>query len=187
VIVHGLTVAHRFRIQVTKFHRENELQLEIGTQQVSPDFHLQCLHAGKIFNILFELDRGTEPLDSQAATSVRRKIESYDAYQDHVLQIWRRGGRVGTRPGFRVAFLTESIERAYHVLSLAAASSVNPDRRLILAAASESFLAESDAMRSPTFLDHRGHWRSLVDPHPTAQALRAPVRLAPFLRDSLPI
>jgi len=32
-------------------------------------------------------------------------------------------------------------------------------------------------MRSPIFLDHRGHWQALVDDHPTAVFRKSPVRL----------
>ena len=37
LIVHTLTCAHTHRVQVSSFHRENELLLETGTHRVAPD------------------------------------------------------------------------------------------------------------------------------------------------------
>jgi len=87
LIVHTLAAAHTARIVITGFHGENELALEIGPHRVCPDCHVQLAAGGKTFNILFELDRSTEPLDSAASTSIRTKLLAYEAYQDYVLGI----------------------------------------------------------------------------------------------------
>jgi hypothetical protein len=185
VIVHALVAAHTFRTRVTKFHRENELVLETGAHRVSPDCHLQFFTAGRLFNVLVELDRSTESLDSSAATSIRSKLLAYEAYQDFVWTDWKQHGERGPRPYFRVAFLTASQERAHHILAVARECAHNKDRRLCYAATLDSFLAESDALRAPLFLDHHGHWQALANVHPTARFLRTPVRIAPLVQSSL--
>ena len=53
----------------------------------------------------------------------------------------------------------------------------NRDRRLCNAATQDEFLAESDPVRSPLFLDHFGCWQALVNPHPTSRFNREPVRI----------
>lgn len=185
VIVHTLVAGHNFRIGLTKFHRENELVLETGIHRVSPDCHLQFFTAGRLFNVLLELDRSTESLDSAAATSIRSKLLAYEAYQDFVWTDWKQQGERGPRPYFRVAFLTASQERAHHILALARECARNKDRRLCYASTRDSFLADPDALRAPVFLDHHGHWQALVNVHPTSQFLRAPVRIDPLVQSSL--
>jgi len=51
------------------------------------------------------------------------------------------------------------------------------NRRLCYAATVQDFLAEPDAVRAPIFLDHCGHWQSLIAVHPTALLSRPPVSL----------
>lgn len=177
VIVHTLVEAFRHRVAVTKFHRENALTLEVGSHAQQPDFHVQFWQAGRMFNVLFELDRGTESVDSAADQSIRQKILGYEAYQDMVWQDWKRGGERGPRPYFKVAFLTPTATRAYHILALAQRLARNPDRRLCYAAAQDEYLAATDAARQPLFVDHRGHWQALVSLHPSAPFTRTPVRL----------
>jgi hypothetical protein len=184
-IVQTLTTAHARRMKVTGFHRESELVLEVGTHRTSPDCHVQFTTAGRTFNILFELDRSTEPLDSTAASSIRGKLLAYEAYQDYVLALWKRDGESYPRPAFRVAFLTTTTERLHHILALAKACAGNANRRLCYGATLDSYLGESDAVRAPLFLDHQGRWQALVNIHPSAAFLRAPVRIAPFSPSSL--
>ena len=81
----------------------------------------------------------------------------------------------------RVVFLTRSVERAYHILSLAAATTRNRTRRLVYAATHESFVTEPQPLHAPMFLDHFGAWQALVDLHPTAAFRKAPVRLTPAM------
>jgi len=187
VIVHSLVSAHTHQIQLTKFHRENELVLEVGQHRTSPDCHLQFSASGRMFNILIELDRSTESLDSAAVNCIRRKLVAYEAYQDYAWSLWKQGGARGPRPYFRVAFLTTTVERAYHVLALARDCARNPDRRLCYAATLDSYLAESDAVRIPFFLDHHGCWQALVNLHPSSEFARARVRIPPFVQPTLPL
>lgn len=184
-IVHTQVTAHSHRIRVNQFHRENELLLEVGTHRVAPDCHWQLSAVGRVFNVLVELDRGTESLDGHAATSLRTKLLAYEAYQDHVLRLWQQGNCRGDRPAFRVVFLTRSAERALHILALARECARNPDRRLGYAATLDGFLAETDALRQPICLDHHGRWQALVNPYPSAVYQRAPVRIAPFVQPAL--
>jgi hypothetical protein len=177
VIVHTLVAAHERRVQITNFHRENALTLEVGQFSQQPDFHAQLCTGGKTFNVLFEIDRSTESVDSFFEQSIRQKLLGYEAYQDMVWQQWKDGGKSGPRPYFRLAFLTVSISRAYHILTLAHNLARNPRRRLCYAATHDSYLASSDAVREPLFLDHHGRWQALVNLHPTSHFLREPVPL----------
>ena len=82
-------------------------------------------------------------------------------------------GKTWERPQFRVVFLTSrraGIERAYHILALAAETSRNSTRRLVYAATHDCYLTDDPGvpgLHSPIFLDHHGDWQSLVDLHPT--------------------
>mgnify|MGYP001603767784 FL=1 len=177
VIIHTLVAAKLHRVQVPKFHRENELTLSVGQFVQQPDCHFQFVVSGKTFNVLFEVDRSTESVNSSAEQSVRQKILGYEAYQDMVIEQWKESGRQWMRPLFRVAFLTLSVERAYHILRLAGSLSRNPTRLLCYATTYDEFLGSSDAVREPLFLDHAGAWQSLVNLHPSSRFLREPVRL----------
>lgn len=185
VLVHLFAAAHVSRVRVANFHRENELILEVGAHRVVPDCHVQLEASRRIFNLLLELDRGTESVESTAANSIRTKLLAYEAYQDHVWNIWKRGGERGPRPYFRVIFLTPSSERAYHILAHAKTCARNPDRRLCYAASRDEFLASHIPLQAPLFLDHLGTWQSLVNLHPSAPFGRAPVRIAPLVQPPL--
>ena len=87
------------------------------------------------------------------------------------------GGKTWERPRFRVVFLTQSVERAYHILAFAAETTQNRTRRLVYAATQESYLTDDNPLHSPIFLDHQGDWQSLVDLHPSATYRKTPVRL----------
>jgi len=187
LIVHTYTTAHAWRLRITGFHRENELVLETGTHRVSPDCHVQLSTAGRTYNVLFELDRSTEPLDSTATSSIRTKILAYEAYQNYVWGIWKRGGGREQRPYFRVAFVTTTADRAHHILGLAQDCARNRDRKLCYATTIDQFLAEPDALRSPLFLDHYGNWQALVNEHPSARFIRSPVRINPRVQPVLPL
>jgi hypothetical protein len=187
VIVQVHVAAYTGRTSLTGFHRENELVLETGSYRVSPDCHVQVSTGGRLFNVLFELDRSTEPLDSSATSSIRTKLLAYEAYQDYVLGIWKSGTRQEPRPYFRVAFLTMTVERAHHILGLAYDCARNRDRKLCYAASCDEVLAKHDALREPMFLDHHGNWRALVDLHPSAGFVRSPVRINPRVQHPLPL
>jgi len=185
VIAHTLASAHTCGITVTGFHRENELSLTVGEHSVFPDCHVQFTTGGRTFNVLVELDLGTESVDSPAMNSIRAKLLAYEAYQDHLWGIWKSQGKAGPRPYFRVVFFTETIDRAYHILHLAKECVKNSDRKLCYAATRETFLAEEKAVMEPLFLDHRGHWQALVNPHPSSRFERSPVRIVPLNQRSL--
>lgn len=183
LIVHTLVAAHQFRLEVTSFHRENEILIPAGDRSRSPDCHFQLGAGGKVFNVLFELDNSTEPIDSLAHQSIKNKVLTYEAFQDAVAaQAKQHRQRV---PRFRVAFLTKTVERGHHILALARQLARNHDRCLCYAASQSEYLAEPDALRQPLFLDHDGRWHSLVQPHPGAAFTKSPVRLAPAIQPGL--
>ena len=181
VIVHTLVSCHAARVQILQYHGDGQLTLEVGEYRQQPDCHFQLEHGGQVFNLLFEIDNATEPLDSHREQSIRTKILGYESYQDWVLRVWREHGRQGPRPSFRVIFLTRGVNRANHMLWLARQCARNKDRRLIYAATQDAYLSTPDAVRDALFNDHHGYWRALCDIHPSSALLREPVRLSPPL------
>jgi len=177
VIVEILRATHARRVTIEGFYRENALVFQAGDFQVQPDCFVRLLASGKAFNLAFELDNSTASLDSHAPNSIRQKLTVYDAYQEQVLSEWRRNGKQWERPRFRVVFLTPTMQRAHHILALAGALTLHPTRRLVYAAAFDSFVRDSDSLMAPIFLDHQGHWQALVDLHPTSSFRKEPVRL----------
>lgn len=177
VIVEALRACHGRRVGIERFNRENELAFRVGTHQVQPDCFFRLACGGRVFNLAFEIDNGTASVDSFAANGIRQKLTVYHAYQDQVLSRWLTAGKKWERPRFRVVFLTQSAARAYHILSLAEEITRNKARRLVYAATHADFVTDSDPLMAPIFLDHFGHWHSLVDLHPTAAQQRDPVRL----------
>ena len=182
IIVHTLSVAHTARVRVAKFHGDGAIVLTAGEYRQQPDCHFQFEHSGKVFNVLYEIDNATEPLDSPRESSIRTKLLGYEAYQDWVLQAWRESSPPRTqRPCFRVVFLTRGSERASHILWLARQCARNPCRGLCYATTQEAYLSEAQAVTSPCINDHHGGWHSLVNLHPSSRFLREPVRLSPPL------
>jgi len=177
VIVETVRACHARCVTIERFVRENELTFLAGDSQVQPDCFFRLTTCGKPFNIAFEIDCSTESIDSYAASSIRHKLSVYASYQELVLSQWLAGGKAWERPRFRVVFLTQSVERAYHILSCAAETTQNNSRRLVYAAMHKSYVTEPDRLHAPIFLDHFGDWQSLVDLHPTAPYQREPVRL----------
>lgn len=177
-IVHVLASASQSRVRIDRFHGDGRLTLEIGEYRQQPDCHFQLAFAGKTFNLLFEIDNSTEPLDSRREHAIRTKILGYESYQDWVLQLWKNTGRYGARPAFRVVFLTHGVNRANHILWLAQSLAQNKARRLVLSSTFDQFLGCADALSSPLFNDHFGHWQAIVNLQPTsAFNQRPPVRL----------
>ena len=181
VVVHTLVAAQEAHVRVAQVHGDGHLKLKVGEYHQEPDCHVQLECGGKLFNVLFEIDNATEPLDSPREHSIKTKLLGYEAYQDWVLRIWREQGSRGPRPNFRVVFLTLSSERANHILWLAQKCARNPDRRLCYAGTQDAYLSESRAVTAAILNDHHGHWQSLVDLQPSAPVIRAPVRLTPPL------
>lgn len=177
VIVDTVRACHAGRVTIIYLFRENELTITAGEAQVQPDFFIRMRHGGKPFNVAFEVDQSQESVDSPARNSIRQKIETYDACQGSLLTAWFASGRAWETPRFRVAFLTRSVERAYHILALANQIAARPERRLIYAATQDTYLGSPDPIRSPIFLDHLGVSQALVNLHPSARARNTPVRL----------
>ena len=180
VIVAVVCAAHASRVVIERFIRENELTFAVGESRVQPDCFFRLRASGRAFNLAFEIDNSTEPIDSNAVNSLRSKVTVYHAYQQQVLSQWTAAGKTWERPRLRVVFLTRSSTRAYHILSLAAETTTNKSRRLVYAATHPGFLSEPEPLHAPIFLDHFGGWQSLVDLHPTASYRKGPVRLGRF-------
>lgn len=174
---HAACAAHR--VCVMAFRREDEITLDGGGFAASPDHFLQLKNSGMTFNLFLEVDRGTEPVESEGFNSVRRKLAAYEVYQDAALAQWDFR--------FRVAFLTTSIERVHTILRSALRLAKNRDRLVCYAAPMNSYLAETDPLRTPLFLDHHGRWQALVDIHPTAQFLKTSIRLHAGVTAELPL
>ncbi|MEX1027005.1 MAG: replication-relaxation family protein [Candidatus Paceibacterota bacterium] len=177
VIVHCLVGCHRRNVRVLRALGDGRLTLQVGEYRQQPDFHLQLGYAGRTFNLVFEIDNATEPLDSHREQSIRTKILGYETYQDWVLRLWNESGEEGPRPSFRVAFLTTSAERANHILWLARELARNKDRRLVYASTQDAFLGEPLAVTQPILNDHHGHWQPLVNAQPSSRFLREPIYL----------
>jgi hypothetical protein len=178
VIVHTLVTAHRSRARVSQYFRENELQISGSPQFQSPDAYFQLRASGRTFNLMFELDNSTEPLESDASSAIIKKVQSYEAHQDSTLRWWLgRGTPRRINPRFRVVFLTKTAERAEHIAALAAEATANKDRRLCYAATQDSFLADPMGLTSPIFIDHHGAWQPLANLHASSHTKRTPIRL----------
>jgi len=181
VIVHTLVSCHASRVQMLQYHGDGQLTLEVGEYRQQPDCHFQLEHGGQMFNLLFEIDNATEPIDSLREQSIRTKLLGYESYQDWVLRGWREHGRHGPRPAFRVVFLTRGVNRANHMLWFARQCARNKDRRLVYAATQDAYLAAQTAVTEPLFNDHHGGWQALCDVHPSSAFVRQPIRLSPPL------
>ncbi|MBI2806039.1 MAG: hypothetical protein HYX68_13750 [Planctomycetes bacterium] len=166
------------RVTIERFIRENELAFTAGDKQVQPDCFFRLAAARRLFNLAFEIDNSMASVDANATNSIRQKLTTYERYQEMLLSQWLAAGKKWERPRFRVVFLTQSISRAYHILALASEIARTPSRRLVYAAPLDTFVTDSDPLFASLFLDHAGNWQSLVNLHPTAPCLKAPVRLA---------
>lgn len=178
IIVHTLVACDEAHVHVVKYHGDGLLTLQVGEYKQQPDCHFQFAHGDRHFNVLFEVDNATEPIDSHREHSIRTKVLGYEAYQDWVWENWKRHGRQGPRPYFRVVFLTRGSERAGHILWFAGRCARNRDRRLCYAATQDAYLGEPRAVTAAIFNDHRGDWQSLVNLHPSSKVLRTPIRLS---------
>lgn len=185
VIVAVVRAAHTRRVTIERFDRENDLTFAVGERQVQPDCFFRLVSAGRPFNLAFEVDESTESIDSHAVSSIRSKLGVYLEYQERVLAQWLASGRTWERPRLRIVFLTRSVARAYHILAHAAQITRNRSRRLVYAATHEVFLADSEPLHAPIFLDHRGEWQALVELHPTSRFRKELVRLTEIVESRL--
>jgi hypothetical protein len=176
LIAQTVVDCHRQRTKIEEFRRENELEITGGSRVQYPDCFFRLARSGRQFNFMFELDNGTEPVDSSQPHSIREKILTYEAHQDYVLRLFASQSK-GANPRFRVVFLTRTAERAENILALAAQLAANRDRLLCYAAPLDDYVAEADVLQRDIFLDHHGNWQRLVNLHPTSCIQRTPVRL----------
>lgn len=153
-IVHTVVSAHRHRLAVADFYRENTLRLVVGEESVLPDCAFRMRLPQCQLNFVVELDNGTERVRSEKEVeSWERKIRLYDAYQD----------RVSHR--FRVLIVTtRSGDRLQRILDAAGQLSGNPQRRLFYGIHLADFLRTEDAVAALCFRDHTGRRVSLVPP-----------------------
>ena len=178
-IVHTLVESHRSRVALKDYRRENELLINGGIRKQFPDSYFRFQRSGYQFNVMLELDNGTEPIDSLEPQSIREKILTYEAHQDATLTWWRNQGcPKSVNPRFRTVFLTKTAIRAEHIVALAGELAQNKDRLVCFATTLDDYLSEDHVLRRPIFLDHHGRWQSLMNIHPTTHSKRTPVRLA---------
>jgi hypothetical protein len=187
VIVETLRACSARRVTIDRFIRENEIAFTAGDRQVQPDCFFRLAASERLFNLAFEIDNSMASVDAHATNSIREKLTTYERYQELLLSQWLASGKKWERPRFRVVFLTQSISRAYHILALAAEIARTPSRRLVYAAPLDSFVTDPDPLFAPLFLDHAGSWQSLINLHPSAPCLKAPVRLAKPLESPLAV
>ena len=98
MIVHSLVACHERGVVIQRTLGDGRLTLQVGEYRQQPDYHLQLGYAGRTFNLVFEIDNATEPLDSRREQSIRTKILGYETYQDWVLRRWKETGEEGSRP-----------------------------------------------------------------------------------------
>lgn len=185
-IVALVAASRKRRLEIVNFFRENELALPVGGAEIRPDCFVRLAGPGRTLSFAFEIDTGQESVDSPAANALRRKLTLYHAYQNGALAGWAAAGKAWEEPRFRAIFLTSSVARAYHVLSLARTLQTHPARRLVYTAPLSTFITEPDPLTAPIFLDHFGNWQALADPHPTAPFVKTPVRITPAMESPFP-
>lgn len=183
-IVETVRACHTRRVGIERFIRENQLTLVAGDREVQPDCFFRLATCGRTSNLCFEVDNSTASIDSYAVNSIRQKLLTYHAYQEHALAKWRSSENRTERPRFRVVFLTPTVTRAYHILALAA-DLTHRHRRLVYAAAFDNYVTEPDRLFAPIFLDHFGNWQALIDLHPTASFQKTAVRLTKPVESTL--
>ncbi len=154
-LVHTVTAAHRHKVRIVHFYRENTLRLRIDEGTLWPDAAFE-LHTpdGRQFNFLVELDNGTERVRSDKDTeSWQRKVHLYNLFQDRSYP-----------HRFRVLVVTTRCAgRLRSILSLASHHAVrNPHRSLFYAVHLDDYLAEADAIIRPCFQNHHGKPVALI-------------------------
>jgi len=163
-VVRTHVAAHRARMPVAGFWRENELQLSVGGQKMHPDCAFQIVTSGgETYNYLVEIDCCTEPVRStKQRESLEQKIRFFDRYQ------------TGTDKRFRVLVLfTKPSSRLHHFLQTVADIVGNPQRLLFYGAPLREYLDAKDALRQPIFFDHHHQPQSLL-PRPSRRSTPLP-------------
>jgi hypothetical protein len=153
-LAHTFTAAHRRRIILKNFYRENTLSLPVDGTVAYPDSVFE-LHVpdGRRFNFLVELDNGTERVRSEKDTdSWQKKIRLYNVLQDR-----------NYPDRFRVLVVcTRCSGRLRSILQLAGQHATNPQRALLYGVHLDDYLKEPDALCAPCFRNHRDEPVSLV-------------------------
>jgi len=152
VVMHLLVGAHQVNSTVKNFYREGALRLPIDDEALIPDGALELHRGSEVFRFFLELDNHSETVRSNSELdSWERKLRLYEAHQD----------RCPDR--FRVLLITtRSTSRRDHILDLARTVARNPARRLLYGIFLPNFLAATDALTTPHFLDHHGKAVSLL-------------------------
>ena len=87
IIVQVLVACHNTGVRVVQFHGDGRLALTLGEYRQEPDCHFQFEFAGKLFNVLFEIDNSTEPLESSREQSIRSKLLGSDCLQPRMVTL----------------------------------------------------------------------------------------------------
>jgi len=156
-IVQTFVAAHRQRIEVRHFSRENSVRMEAGGSVLYPDCAFQLFTpGGRAFNFVVELDNGTERIRSpQDIESIVRKLRGYDLHQSSTPSFDH--GR------FVVLFVTtRSVDRLSHILEAAARIMRNPKRTLFLGVTLSEFLNHDAPLTMPIFRSPIGRQQSLI-------------------------
>ena len=158
-LVHTLVSVHDAGTHILSFHRENDLRLSVGGEQLLPDAALQLgTSSDDALNFFIEMDNGTEPVCSRKEReSWQQKISFYERYQD----ICPRRFRV-------LIVSTRNTARHCHILETAAKMLSNLQRRLFYAVSLPTFLLTDNGIVDPCFEDHLGDRQSLIPPLPQA-------------------
>ena len=147
-IVHAVVSAHRSRLLVGAFWRENENELKLSStgESLYPDATFELVvPGGRVFLFYVEVDNGSERVRSvKEVDSFARKARFYERLRDS-----------GER--FRVLVTTTGgIERLQHMLDTAKVVAANPNRPLVYGATLAEYLAHPDPMLGTCFRDHHG-------------------------------
>jgi len=155
-IVQTTASAHRTRLSMANFYRENELRLTIDDEQMMPDCAFQLASdGGDALNYLVEIDNSTEPVYStRQRDSLARKILFYDRYQyliDH---------------RFRVLMVfTKVTARMHNFLGTVAQLTRNKGRVLFYAVFLEDYLSSDRPLTGPLFLNHHNRLEAMIPQH----------------------
>ncbi|MEM7559796.1 MAG: hypothetical protein AAF394_11810 [Planctomycetota bacterium] len=168
--VKTLTSCHLQRVKISQVYRENELVLRIGERSLRLDaaipFKVKSL---KPRNCLFELDCGSEPVNSEKQReSLRQKVQFIFDYEQTCNQTFRH-----------YTLFAGSTKRMVNYLDMVADLNPYSNRSICFAATLDSYLESSDPLRTAVFFDEHHKPTSIL---PTSQM---PLVQLPELEESL--
>ncbi len=166
-IVHTLVAAHRMRIPLKEFYRENALVLRVGRETLLPDatFTLTTEEWSDL-HYLVELDNSTEPLNARSDHSWKRKIQLYDSLADAAAK------------RFRVLVVTtKGSRRLDAILDLVAKTARNPKRIVFIGVPLADYLRRPLPLHEACFRNHRGEFLPLISPKRNTQVNELPREL----------